>query len=81
MSAPTIIKMKRETWLRKRYTLIEMRDKKVNEGSQELSVSALNMLIDQAQEIISDLTNMEQEVINHLTYTESCINLITKNLK
>tara|TARA_R110002020_G_scaffold229591_2_gene440398 strand:+ start:77 stop:322 length:246 start_codon:yes stop_codon:yes gene_type:complete len=81
MSAPTIIMMKREYWNAKRNKLMEMRDEKINAGNEQLSVATLNMLIDQAQEIISDLTNMHQEIINHQKHTESIINLITKNLK
>ena len=57
-----IIELTREKWIKKRYTMVEMRDKKVNAGNEQLSVATLNMLIDQAQETISDLTESIQKM-------------------
>tara|TARA_R110000824_G_scaffold175618_1_gene354263 strand:- start:258 stop:524 length:267 start_codon:yes stop_codon:yes gene_type:complete len=74
-----IIEMIREKWNTKRYTMIEMRDKKVNAGDQELSVATLNMLIDQAQETISDLTESIQKMKSLSAYHTNAENLI-KNL-
>ena len=74
-----IIEMTREKWNTKRYTMIEMRDKKVNAGDQELSVATLNMLIDQAQETISDLTESIQKMKSLAEYHNNAQNLI-KNL-
>tara|TARA_R100001244_G_C5121778_1_gene123676 strand:+ start:231 stop:533 length:303 start_codon:yes stop_codon:yes gene_type:complete len=74
-----IIEMTREKWNTKRYTMIEMRDKKVNAGNEELAVSTLNMLIDQAQETISDLTESIQKMKSLAEYHNNAQNLI-KNL-
>tara|TARA_R110002051_G_scaffold98296_4_gene168466 strand:+ start:858 stop:1160 length:303 start_codon:yes stop_codon:yes gene_type:complete len=74
-----IIEMTREKWNTKRYTMIEMRDKKVNAGNEELAVITLNMLIDQAQETISDLTESIQKMKSLAEYHNNAQNLI-KNL-
>jgi len=75
-----IIKMKQEKYKKKRAQLIEYQETLQAEG-KEIEALAITFVIDQIQETIGDLTDIIQEVKNYQKYTESCVNLITKNIK
>jgi hypothetical protein len=79
-TAIVIIEMKREFWIHKRALQTERSDHFKGLGDVNMA-TIYEMIIDQTQEIISDLTEMINQIRAIETYQKSAEQLINKKLK
>jgi uncharacterized coiled-coil DUF342 family protein len=76
----SIISSQRDKWIKKRIILIEKRDEIRNEGNDILA-EVYELLIDQSQEIINDLSESIQKMQSMATYNKNCETLINNLTK
>jgi hypothetical protein len=70
-----VIEIHREYWIKKRVKIIERIDQLKKEG-KKVEITALEMVLDTIQEVISDLSEMIDSLSNIAAYEESCSDLI-----
>tara|TARA_R110000850_G_scaffold230508_1_gene355249 strand:+ start:1041 stop:1280 length:240 start_codon:yes stop_codon:yes gene_type:complete len=73
-----IIKMLRETWIKKRIKVISRRDELLKTGDK-LTATAVEFSIDSIQETISDLTFIINQIESTEAHQEMINKLINKN--
>ena len=77
-----VIEIHREYWIKKRVKIIERIDQLKKEGKifytqeEKAVITALEMVLDTIQEVISDLSEMIDSLSNIAAYEESCSDLI-----
>ena len=71
----SIVSVFRSKWTTKRIKLIERRDELKNEGN-DIVAEVYELLIDQSQDIINDLSEAIQNMQSMASYNKDCANLI-----
>jgi len=70
-----VIEIHREYWIKKRVKIIERIDQ-LKKEEKKVEITALEMVLDTIQEVISDLSEMIDSLSNIAAYEESCSDLI-----